>query len=156
MSKSKTKIYDYECFGFFNASETCDTCPATKRCRSILASDGTDMMSDLLDELIEREVKSGVGMPEVHSAKDFVKYLLDRKARQNALTAPDVLSELFENDGNPGNSSDPLAAMQEANKKSTLAGKGLSNLQNNLRDSMKKLSRYGEIDPNSHNDVDLD
>lgn len=48
MSKDRKEI---PCFGFFNSDPVCDGCPASKRCRAILVSNGFDLVSSLIDEL---------------------------------------------------------------------------------------------------------
>lgn len=41
------------CFGFYQGGRECNACAAQRRCRSILVTDGFDIISQLIGELSE-------------------------------------------------------------------------------------------------------
>lgn len=84
-----------ECFGFFNDSVSCNNCPAVKRCRAILVSDGFDILTALLDAIIEQEVDSGVPFFPKDKASDNIEQLLHREQRESLANDESVIKELF-------------------------------------------------------------
>jgi len=86
---------NYSCFGFYNNSPDCNRCPANKRCRAIFASDGMDVLEELLEELVEREADSGVPFIQQGTVAEMVGQILNRTARQAALNNNSVIDELF-------------------------------------------------------------
>lgn len=84
-----------ECFGFFNDSVSCNNCPAVKRCRAILVSDGFDVLAGLLSEIVEAEAESGIPFFPKEKVSDNVDQLLNRTHREALSNDESILEELF-------------------------------------------------------------
>jgi hypothetical protein len=90
-----------ECFGFFNDSVACQNCPAIKRCRAILVSDGFDILGSFLDEVLEEEMESEVPFFPKDKISDNIDQLLNREHRLALANDAGVLEELFGTDAEP-------------------------------------------------------